>query len=197
MNSKELYDQIHTQIVSDKESYLHKPTLPQEILDYLEREIPLGSKILEVGTGGGHLAHYLQTKGYDVLATDASQIALDVARLNYPDLKLRLVDAEDMLLEDDSFDVVIAIELLEHLPRLREHIREVGRVLKTDGTYIIKTPNKWLDTLFYRFYRIRARRKNIGEGFRLLLRHTPSAVCVTGKCLVLLRTYEQRRKAIG
>lgn len=148
-NNMELYDQIHRQMMGDKEGYLYQGSLPEEILGYVQREVSLDSKILELGAGGGHLSHWLQARGYDVLATDISQVALDVAKSNYPDLKLCLIDAEDIAIKDESLDVVITLELIEHLPRLHEHFREVRRILKRDGMYIVKTPNKWLDKFFY------------------------------------------------
>ena len=43
---------------------------------------------------------------------------------------------------DNSFDIIISVENLEHLPNIDQHLFEVKRVLKPNGIYLIKTPNK-------------------------------------------------------
>jgi len=50
---------------------------------------------------------------------------------------------ESLPYPDGAFDVVVADNVLEHLDRPDEVFREVARVLKPGGRFLVKTPNKW------------------------------------------------------
>ncbi len=51
-------------------------------------------------------------------------------------------DAERLGYKDDSFDIVVCTEVLEHLPNPNETLKEIHRVLKLGGVAIITTPNR-------------------------------------------------------
>lgn len=52
-----------------------------------------------------------------------------------------LDDMTDSRLKDESFDCVVAVEVLEHVEQDREFLRNVRRVLKPGGTFLMTTPN--------------------------------------------------------
>lgn len=149
---KNYYDEVHESESSDPESYLHKPILSHEIIQFIIQNISKKEKILELGAGGGHLSGFLINKGYnEILSGDISMVALRCASANYPSLKLICLDAQEIPIKDCSLDVVIGVEMIEHLPDVPNNLREIVRVLKTGGIYIIKTPNKWIDQFYYKF----------------------------------------------
>lgn len=102
---------------------------------------PPSGKILEVGCGLGHLLAHLAPH-YEVYGADINAWALEQAAQNVPDGQFSQVGAEDLApFEDDSFDVVVAKHVVEHLPAPDQAIQEIGRVLRPGGLLVLGTPN--------------------------------------------------------
>jgi len=74
-------------------------------------------KILEIGCGSGQLAHFLYDEGFrDYQGFDFSEEAINLA-LDTTDQEFCIGDITNPAIYDRDFDVVIATEVLEHLPR--------------------------------------------------------------------------------
>ncbi len=94
-------------------------------------------RILDAGTGHGALAQRLHEQGFQVAACD-----LFPERFRYAPVEFRQADLTQHLpYADASFDVVIAIEVMEHLLDHLTFVRECHRVLKPGGRLVISTPN--------------------------------------------------------
>lgn len=119
-------------------------------LDFIEETGLMGAdkKVLELGCGAGNLAHFLHTTGVAVIGSDIAQTAIDHARNRYPEMEFRTHSAEELPYEDGSFDIVMSFDVLEHLPNVDQHLREVRRVLKPSGYYLLQTPNKLSNAIF-------------------------------------------------
>ena len=119
-------------------------------LDFLKQTglINAHQKVLELGCGTGNLAHFLRTTGVAVIGSDIAQTAINHARQCYPDMDFRAHSAEELPYEDGSFDIVMSFDVLEHLPNVDQHLREVRRVLKPGGCYLLQTPNKLSNAVF-------------------------------------------------
>ncbi len=105
--------------------------------------------ILEVGCGDGHLSNYIHIKGRSIVSLDINDLKLSKAKQTYPNLNLIQGDAQNLPFSDNSFDIIISIENFEHLPDVNQHLFEVKRVLKSNGIFLIKTPNKIWDTPYW------------------------------------------------
>lgn len=105
--------------------------------------------ILEVGCGEGHLSDYIHINGRSIVSLDIKGLRLVKAKQTYPNLNLIQGDAQNLPFSDNSFNIIISIENFEHLPDVNQHIFEVKRVLKTNGIFLIKTPNKIWDTPYW------------------------------------------------
>src|SRR5438309_5609242 len=108
-----------------------------------------GKSILDVGCGGGILAEDLAREGAQVTGIDLSSASVDQAqrhaRAGGLAIDYRVVDAAATPFPASSFDLVVASEVLEHVPDLDRTLREVSRILKTDGLFLFDTPNRtWL-----------------------------------------------------
>lgn len=111
------------------------------VLRLLKRlAVPTHSSILEVGTGGGALIADMVNQGFtSVVGIDMSELA--VAAAQHRGLsQVRQGDATALEYGDDSFDVVIASDVLEHLVDERKALAEWNRVLKPGGHLIIFVP---------------------------------------------------------
>ena len=92
---------------------------------------PLGgaATVLEVGCGEGDLCDHLQrSRSARFVGTDLSPRILELARQRYPALPLAAQSATELAFPDGAFDLVIACEVLEHLPDPQRALEEIVRV---------------------------------------------------------------------
>lgn len=125
------------------ESRLRTPWMLDEITKkYGDRKV----RILDVGCGGGFLVNALAKAGHDVTGVDASPEALAVATAydETKSAKYREGDATRLDLPDASFDVVSAMDLLEHVEDPRLVVHELTRVLRPGGLCFFHTFNRTL-----------------------------------------------------
>ncbi|MCW2543083.1 MAG: 2-polyprenyl-3-methyl-5-hydroxy-6-metoxy,4-benzoquinol methylase [Frankiales bacterium] len=96
-----------------------------------------GAVLLDLACGAGLLAPHVTSKGYRHVGLDLSAPALEQAR----DHGVAPVRGDVMRLPfaDEVADVVVAGEVLEHVPDLAATVAEAGRVLKPGGTLVIDT----------------------------------------------------------
>src|SRR5512135_2716132 len=94
-------------------------------------------RALDLGAGQGALSHALKLRGCDVTAADVntSQFKAEGVPCARLDLNRPLPFA------DRDFDLVMAVEVLEHLESPRAFLREIHRVLRPGGLAVITTPN--------------------------------------------------------
>lgn len=107
-------------------------------LEKIDRLLSLdaGMKVLEVGSGRGHLTNRLAERGLDVVGIDANPNAAAVAE---GDRVLHMV-AEDLRFDDGEFDAIVSVHAIEHIPPLEEAFKEMARVLKPGGTALFIYP---------------------------------------------------------
>lgn len=108
--------------------------------NYIKDKFGNNAKIVELGCGGGHLIKSFKESGL----MDAFGIDID-DYLKFSELKnsLSLLDLNKDFLPyaDNSIDVVCALQILEHLENPFHTEREVARVLKHGGLFILSWPN--------------------------------------------------------
>jgi 2-polyprenyl-3-methyl-5-hydroxy-6-metoxy-1,4-benzoquinol methylase len=95
-------------------------------------------KVLDVGGGDGVLGEYLWKKGNIVTSVDLPSVAGRVHKCK--GLSAAAGDAEFLPFVSDTFDVVLASEIVEHLWDPNSFFDEAFRVLKKGGKLIISTP---------------------------------------------------------
>ncbi len=103
-----------------------------------------GKAVLDIACGDGYGASYLMNKGAKkVVGGDYSEEAIEYARRHYQKdgLNFLRLDAQEMPFANNSFDVVVSFETIEHLERYEDFLKGCRRVLKDDGIFICGTPN--------------------------------------------------------
>ncbi len=105
-----------------------------------------GKRVLDLGSGEGYGADLLATRAAEAVGVDLAPEAIYHARRTYRRRNLRFVygDLYHLDLEDDSFDLVCSLQVVEHLHRPEDFMREAWRVLAPGGTCAISTPNRLL-----------------------------------------------------
>ncbi|MCC6752274.1 MAG: class I SAM-dependent methyltransferase [Deltaproteobacteria bacterium] len=85
--------------------------------------------VLEVGCGEGELcAHLSRRRPAEFFGVDYSPAILEEARRRHPWLRLSAQSGSELAFPDKSFDLVVACEVLEHLPDPRLALAEIARV---------------------------------------------------------------------
>jgi SAM-dependent methyltransferase len=111
---------------------------------YLESHCE-GAEVLEYGCGVVNHAFFLADRGArSVVGIDISPVRIErgneqVRSNGYDSVSYRVMDAEDMDFEDDSFDLVCGAAILHHLDLSRAY-RELSRVLRPSGSAIFVEP---------------------------------------------------------
>ncbi|MBO6518317.1 MAG: class I SAM-dependent methyltransferase [Bacteroidia bacterium] len=94
-------------------------------------------KVLDCGAGHGAFTKELYENGYDVSACD-----LFPEIFHYDKVECKKADVTESLpFEDNQFDAIVAMEIMEHIQDHEVFFSECHRVLKKDGAVYISTPN--------------------------------------------------------
>lgn len=106
-----------------------------------ELEVSEDSRILDLGCGNGKVLSSLIGKAVSITGIDFSRKAIELCRrlMEKEDVNLAVADARSLPFRGESFDVVIAHHLLEHLPLngRRKAVSEIRRILKPNGVVIV------------------------------------------------------------
>lgn len=112
------------------------------ILSMLSEKVNSGARILDLGCGNGSLSNLIAQQGYEVVGVEDSASGIAIARQKFPDCQFiqasiyNLPNAELL----NAFDVVIAVEVIEHLFLPKELVRLARKCLKPGENLIITTP---------------------------------------------------------
>lgn len=115
---------------------------------YFDRLIPhwKGLAVLDVGCGGGYTCEFLAQRQAQVWGIDRSGACIDAARRHAQAAPLPITYAqgvaEALPFADATFDVVVCVDVLEHVEDLPRAIAEISRVLKPGGYFCFDTVNR-------------------------------------------------------
>lgn len=103
-------------------------------------------KVLDVGCGGGFTCEFLAHKGAQVTGIDQSLACIEAASQHAKQANLKINykqgEAEQLPFADQTFDVAICVDVLEHVHSPQQTITEINRVLKPGGSFCFDTINR-------------------------------------------------------
>lgn len=114
--------------------------------DYAKELIPENSNVLELGTGEGYgpkrLSDSKKVKKY--IGLDVDESSIKKAKEKYFDEKLsfEVYDGYKIPYEDKFFNMVVSFQVIEHVEDDMEFVKEIYRVLKEGGVFVVTTPNR-------------------------------------------------------
>ncbi len=102
--------------------------------------------VLDIACGTGYGSQLLSTKGeaIKVIGIDISKNAIEFSKKYYQEDNINFLidDAQTLTSQsDDSFDLIVSFETIEHINYPEKFIKQTKRLLKKDGILIISTPN--------------------------------------------------------
>lgn len=126
-------------------------------IGWIERHLPLRSrkqgrlKVLDIGCGAGLASEALARAGYDVLGLDASADGIAAARQHleaHPlpesagSLTYRVGSAETLVAEGETFDAVVALEIIEHVTDPAAFMEMLSALVRPEGHVFVSTMNR-------------------------------------------------------
>lgn len=136
----------------DYDKFAGSPEFWEPILKVVDKyKIPKGNA-LDVGCALGYLLKNLKPNFKELHGLDISNFALDKAKQNIPEAELRQgdINTDELPYPDKYFDLVTALEVLEHTESIEKSLNKIVPKLKDDGHLIVSLPIKdtWVRKIF-------------------------------------------------
>lgn len=98
-----------------------------------------GERLLDLGCGRGTFTEMFHNKGYDAVGIDLDPEYKN--KLTNRKAKYLTASAESIPFPNNSFDVILLLDALEHINNKKKALSEINRILKPEGKAIIAVPN--------------------------------------------------------
>jgi 2-polyprenyl-6-hydroxyphenyl methylase / 3-demethylubiquinone-9 3-methyltransferase len=110
-----------------------------------------GLRFLDIGCGGGLLSEPMARLGAEIVGADPSPVNIEVAKLHAAESGLaidyRALTAEALAAAGEKFDVILNMEVVEHVADVELFIEACGSMVKPGGLMFIATINRTLKAL--------------------------------------------------
>jgi methionine biosynthesis protein MetW len=134
---EEIYEKIWFDKIKNKDNIKTSDLRSFIAMKYLDE----GGRILDVGCGEGKIGIVAKEKFKEIHGVDISELALQIAEKNGVIARKVNLNYEELAYEDNFFDAVVCLEVIEHILDPFYLISEIKRVLKPNGVLILTTPN--------------------------------------------------------
>ena len=118
-----------------------------------QKKSPLSKlKILDIGCGGGLLSEPMSRLGAMVTGIDASEKNISVAKLHAKKSNLDIeyiCTSPEKMQTDSKFDVILNMEIIEHVSDVNFFLKTCSQLLKKDGIMFVATLNKTLKSYLF------------------------------------------------
>ncbi len=110
----------------------------------MAEKLATGKRVIDIGCGEGYGPALLAESAVDVIGVDIAPEVVGHARNEYhaPNLSFEVMDVNSLDVPDNSLDLAISLQVIEHLTDESGYLEEIARVLGPDGGALITTPNR-------------------------------------------------------
>lgn len=146
---KQCAECYHSQNIKEYRKLLNEEKY-RFIIDYVLKNYPKGSQILEVGCAEGYLTGYFLLEQYNVTGTDISETAIDFCKKNYGDF---FFAGDIRNLKGKKYDVICHTGLIGVIDFPKQFLNTCIDLLNEDGSIIFNVPNRfrldgqWTETM--------------------------------------------------
>ncbi len=127
--------------------------LHDQIADEIRKKIPEGGEILDFGAGEGALSERLYDMGYKITSADKDVENFKSKNCKFLPINFDHPDEVDIFVKDNAnkFDVVLGIEVIEHVQDQWKYVRQLINMAKPGGMILITTPNtsSWISRITF------------------------------------------------
>lgn len=144
--NRQLYEKFHEnrkhqRRIVNRNDFTHGP-----LIELLDERITNTSVILDIGCGTGAIDFYLAEKGNNITGIDISEKAIKICNENANNLNLANktsfeVNTIEGFKTNNKFDVVLLIEVIEHVENDVAAIKKISTLLNPKGRLILSTPS--------------------------------------------------------
>ncbi|MEM6372913.1 MAG: bifunctional 2-polyprenyl-6-hydroxyphenol methylase/3-demethylubiquinol 3-O-methyltransferase UbiG [Pseudomonadota bacterium] len=153
-NNLDIYNDVAAQWWSDDIRWVRtlKNLVPGRLKWFNTQTDWAGKSVLDLGCAGGFMAEAIAEMGAQVSGLDPAQDAIEAASRHAEtsglDIRYDVGVGEEMPYADDTFDIVVCVDVLEHVSDLGRVLAEVARVLRPGGLFLYDTINRNLVARF-------------------------------------------------
>lgn len=101
-----------------------------------------GRRVLDVGCSIGLLTNEIAKKSGVAVGVDIDKAYIKEAKRLFPKCAFVLGDSKNLPFKTNCFDAAVSSEVIEHIDRPEEYAKEVSRVLRDNGQFVLTTPNR-------------------------------------------------------
>lgn len=155
--------------------YDRKDMLYVELVDTVCSLVPSNTKVLDIGCGDGLISNVLsETKNCQVTGIDNHPIGIQLAKQKNKNANMFFCNSAYRLNYKKKFDVIIAIEIYEHLKTPQLLLKKAYKAMTNDGILIISTPiSAYVDAFHVKNYSIEEFELALTERFSIVERKDP------------------------
>lgn len=114
--------------------------------DYNDPKALKGLRILDIGCGGGLLCEPMAKMGATIIGADASEVNIEVAKIHAKQSNLKIdyraTTSEDLEEAGEKFDVILNMEVVEHVADVNLFISSCAKMVKPNGLIFVATINR-------------------------------------------------------